>query len=174
MEAVAAGDDVALELAAGVAHDAALGVDALDGALEVERQAAVEPRRDEVLDHLRLAVDDDRPSVGELAERDTVTLAVELEMDAVVDDSLPVHALADAELAEQVGGALLEHAGADAVLAVVARAALEHDGLDPGPLEHPRERQPRRARADDADLGLHSSSTRENTWNALFAAGTPQ
>ena len=47
---------------------------------------------------------------------------------------------------------LLEHAGADALLDVLAAAALEHDRLDPFALEQPRERQPRRAGADDPDL----------------------
>ena len=56
---------------------------------------------------------------------------------------------------EQIGGALLEHAGADALLDVVTAAALEHDRLDPGLLEQPAEREAGRARADDADLGAH-------------------
>ncbi len=174
MEAVAAGDHVALELAARVPNDAALGIDVLDLALEVQRQPALDPRCDEILHDLGLPVDDDRAPVGELAQRDVVALAVELEVDAVVDDPLAVHPLAHAEIAQQVGRALLEHAGADAVLAVLARAVLEHDGLDPGELEHAREREARRPGADDADLCPHSSSTRWKTWNALFAAGTPQ
>ena len=68
-----------------------------------------------------------------------------------------------------------------AVLDVVAAAVLEHDRLDPLPLEQPGERQPGRAGADDADLRaqrLHSSSPEPATcWataNALLAAGTPQ
>ncbi len=78
---------------------------------------------------------------------------------------------------EQVDGALLEHAGADAVLDVVAVARLEHDALDARDLEQAREREPGRAGADDPDLGSQlpsSSSTRCTTSNALFAAGTPQ
>ena len=56
--------------------------------LEEQRQPALEPRGDQVLDDLGLAVDDDRPAAGELAERDPVPLAVELELDPVVDDPL--------------------------------------------------------------------------------------
>ena len=87
--------------------------------------------------------------------------------------------LADAGLDEQVGGSLLEHAGADAVLDVLAAAVLEHDRLDPLALEQPRERQPGRAGADDPDLrpqslDRSSSSTRCAIANAPFAAGTPQ
>ena len=59
----------------------------------------------------------------------------------------------DARVAEQVDGALLEHARADPVLDVVAGAVLEHDRLDPLAGEQLREREPGRARADDPDLG---------------------
>ena len=52
-----------------------------------------------------------------------MALAVELEIDPVVDDALAIHPLADAGVAQQLDGALLEHAGADAVLDVVAAAA---------------------------------------------------
>ena len=56
---------------------------------------------------------------------------------------------------EQVDGALLEHAGAHALLDVLARAQLEHDGVDPAQLEQPGEHEPRRSGPDDRDLGLH-------------------
>ena len=79
---------------------------------------------------------------------------------------------------EQVDGALLEHAGADARLDVLAAPVLEHDRLDAGPVEELREREARRAGADDRDLGaraLHdSSSTSCAMANARLAAGTPQ
>ena len=81
-----------------------------------------------------------------------VALAVELEVDAAVDDALAVQPLADAGVAEQVDRALLEHAGADPLLDVLARAVLEHDRLDPLAREQLREREPGRARADDGDL----------------------
>ena len=132
--------------------------------LEEERRAGLEPGRDQVLDHLGLAVDDDRPAAGELAQRDPVPLAVELELDPVVDDPLAPQAVADPGRDEQVDGALLEHAGPDALLDVLAAAVLEHDGLDPRLLEQAAEREPGRAGADDPDLGPHqpaaSSSTR--------------
>ena len=81
-----------------------------------------------------------------------VALAAELEVDAPVDDPLAVEPLADACVAEQVDRALLEHARADAVLDVLAAAVLEHDRLDPRPLQQPPERQSGGAGADDADL----------------------
>ena len=85
-----------------------------------------------------------------------VPLAVELQVDAVVDDALAVHPLADAGFAQQLDRPLLEHARADPLLDVLAAAVLEDDALDPRDLEQPRERQARGARADDPDLRPHS------------------
>ena len=72
---------------------------------------------------------------------------------------------------------VFEYACADARLDVVAAAVLEHDRVDPLPMEEVSERQARRAGTDDADLCAHqpcSSSTRCAIANAEFAAGTPQ
>ena len=95
-------------------------------------------------------------------------LAVELELDAVVDDPLALQPVADAGLDEEVGDRLLEHAGADPVLDVVAAPVLEHDRLDALAVEELGEREPRRPGADDRRpacasarrLGSTSSSTR--------------
>src|SRR5581483_5806085 len=147
--------------------------------LEQERKPALKPRRDQVLDHLGLAVDDDAAPAGEVAERDPVPLAVELERDAVVDEALSLQALPDAGLAQQVDRALLEHAGADPRLAVLAAARLDDHRLDPGELAQPPEREPRGPRPDDADLGAHHSTPSSRSTScaiakARFAAGTPQ
>ena len=58
-------------------------------------------------------------------------------------------------LHEQVDGALLEHAGAHALLDVVAAAGLEHHRLDALPVQEVREQEPGRAGADDPDLRAH-------------------
>ena len=187
VEAVAAGDHVALELAplaiVGEADPRPLGLelvhaDVVD--LEEQRQPALQPRGDQVLDDLRLSVDHDRAPAGELAERDPVALAVELELDPVVDDAFALQPVGDARLRQQLDGALLEDARPDPVLDVVAAAVLEHDRLDPRALEQPRERQPRRAGADDSHLRAgrghppSSSKTCCAIAKAPFAAGTPQ
>ena len=86
-----------------------------------------------------------------------VALAVELEVDAAVDDALAVEPLRHARVAEEVDRALLEHPGADSLLDVLARAVLEDDRLDPRPGEEPREREPRGPRSDDGDLCPHAS-----------------
>ena len=160
--AVAAGDDVALQLApAALVREAdagPLGLEIVDGDvghLEEQRQARVEAEADQVLHDLGLAVDHDRAPAGQLAQRDPMPLAVELELDAVVDDALALQALARARLDEEIDRALLEHAGPDSLLDVVAAAGLEHDRLDALALEQLRERQPGRPGADDADLRPH-------------------
>ena len=104
-------------------------------------------------------------------------LALELQLDALVDEPLAPQPVADAHLDQQVDRALLEHAGADAALDVLAAARLEHDRLDPAQVQQVREHEPGRPGADDADLRSHSSSvasTSRKTANAPFAAGTPQ
>ena len=92
-----------------------------------------------------------------------MALAVELQLDPVVDDAFALHPVADACLDQQVGRPLLEHAGTDPVLDVVAASVLENDGLDPGPLEQPAEGQPGRAGADDPDLRPHQPAARSNS-----------
>ena len=100
--------------------------------LEVERRAALETGCDQVLDDLGLAVDHDRAAAGQVAERDAVALAVELQLDPVVDDAFALACRSPTPASTQeVDRALLEHAGADPVLDVVAAAALEDHGLDP-------------------------------------------
>jgi hypothetical protein len=93
-----------------------------------------------------------------------VTLTGELEMDALVHDPLALQARADTGVAQQVDRPLLEHAGADAVLDVVAAPTLEDDAVDPGELEQPRERQACRAGADDPDLRSQTPSSSSTRW----------
>ncbi len=81
-----------------------------------------------------------------------MALAVELERDAVVDDALAVQPRAGADRAQQVDGALLEHARPDALLAVLAAAALEHDRFDPPAAQELGEGEPRRTCPDDPHL----------------------
>src|SRR5207247_2438658 len=97
---------------------------------EEQGVALVEPNPDQILHHLGLAVDDDARAAGEVAQWDAVALAVELQLDAVMDDALAPQPLAGPGGGEHVDGALLEDAGADPMLHVVAAAILEHDGLD--------------------------------------------
>src|SRR5262249_33700427 len=107
---------------------------------------------------LLLAVDGDRATARELGERNAVRPTVETQLDAVVDETLAVEPVGEVELAEEVDGALLEDAGADAGLDVVARAVLEDDGVDAAAGEGMSEDEAGGAGADDRDLGTHGGS----------------
>ena len=76
----------------------------------------------------------------------------ELQLDAFVDEALARQPLAHARLGEEIDDALLEHAGADAGLDVLATPVLEDHRLDARAMEKLRERQARRPRADDRNL----------------------
>ena len=99
------------------------------GRLEDERPACRETRGYQVLDHLGLPIDHD--PAGPSAPRSRAgELAVEPQVDAVVDESFAVEALREAVLAEEVDDALLEDAGAQAALDIFPRATLQNDGVD--------------------------------------------
>ena len=85
-------------------------------------------------------------------------LPVEEQLRAVVGQADAVHALAEAGLAQHLDGVVLQDAGADAVLGVVARAGLDDDALDAREVEQVREQQAGRACSDDSDLRSHSSA----------------
>src|SRR5206468_6230865 len=110
-----------------------------------------EPPRDQVLDHLVLAVDQDAIA-DQRFEIDVAQLVVEAEIDAAMQKPLALHALADAGLHQKIGGPVLDHAGADARLDIFAAVAFEHDGLDPREMQEMRQHQPRWPRPDDSDL----------------------
>ena len=68
-----------------------------------------------------------------------------------------VHARAEPDLIHQVHRRLLEHAGADALLDVLAVAPLDHHRLDAPQLQQPGEHQPGGSASDDRHLGTHTS-----------------
>ena len=67
-------------------------------------------------------------------------------------EPFPLQALADAGVAQQPHGGMLQDAGPDAVLDVVAAAGLEDDGVDAAPVEQMVQRQPGRPGTDDGHL----------------------
>jgi hypothetical protein len=72
-----------------------------------------------------------------------------------MDEAFALQALADAGLDEQLDRPVLEHAGADALLDVLAAAILEHHRLDSLEMEQVPEQQAGRARADNSHLRAH-------------------
>ena len=100
--------------------------------------AVGEQPRHQILHHLLLAVDGDALA-DQLAEVDVVQRAVEIEEDAAVEHALAPHALADADLDQEIGHPLLQQPGPDAVLDVVAAAILDDDRIDSGAAEQQRD-----------------------------------
>ena len=92
----------------------------------------------------------ERPvSAGEV---DAVTAAAEAQLDAMMREAFALKAFADAGFDQQIDGALLQYAGAHAVLDVFAVATLEHDRVDARKMQQMRQQQAGRPRADNAYL----------------------
>ncbi len=159
MEAVGPDDDVGAQLVLGapvpVADPRRVGVDVLHRqhlGVEQQRFALLEAQRDEVLGDLGLRPDHD-VAPGQLLHVDADAAPAEAQLEPVVGQPERVHALGRADLAQDVDGAVLEDAGPLAGLDAVARAGLEDHRVDPPGPQQVREQQPRRAAADDGDLG---------------------
>jgi hypothetical protein len=100
-------------------------VEAHVAGLEADLSSSGEARVDEVFHDLVLSVHRDRPTARQLGERDAMPLALELQVNAVVDEPLAIHSLPDAEGAKEVDGSLLEHASTKPFLDVFTVAALD-------------------------------------------------
>src|SRR5579859_813826 len=120
MEAVAAGNEIARQLdprAILLERDLrmiSLKVCGLHvGNVEEDRAVVGESGGDEILDDLMLGIDRDRAPACQLVHIYAVADAVEAQLDAVMDDALALHALADAQPNQQIACSLFEHARAD-------------------------------------------------------------
>src|SRR5262249_28474270 len=122
--------------------------------LEQNFPAVGEPPRDQVLHHLLLAVDG-HALADELAEIDVVQGAAEGKVDAVVEHALALHARPDAGFHQEVARPLLDQAGADAALDIVAAAVFQDDALHALEVEKMRQHQPGGPGADHTDLRAH-------------------
>ncbi len=124
----------------------------------MHRVALLDAGGDQVAHHLVLAVDGDRAAARQRRQVDAVPLAREQQLDAVMHQPLAAHALAEPGFVERVDGALLQHAGADPVLAILARARLDQHRVDALQAKKMGKQQPGGAGADNRDLGTHCSS----------------
>ena len=95
---------------------------------------------------------------------------VEGELDAAVGEALAIEAFGEPELAQQLDGRVLEHAGAHPVLDVGPVALLEHDAVDATGGEQVGEHEPGRAGADDRHLGLVGAPIGAHDGSAVSAA----
>src|SRR5262249_10201793 len=119
--------------------------------LEQNLTAVGVPPLDQVLHHLLLAVDG-HALADEIAEIDVVQGAAEGKMDAVVEHALALHARTDAGFDQQVARPLLDQAGADAALDIIAAAVFQDDAVHALEVEKMRQHQPGGPGADDTDL----------------------
>ena len=126
------------------------------GRLEQDLPAIGESARNQVLDHLLLAVDGDALP-DQLLEIDVVQRAVEAEVDAVVEQALALQPLADAGIDQEVARPVLDQPGADAALDIGAAAVLQDDRLDAFEMQEMRQHQPGRPGTDDPHLRSHPS-----------------
>src|SRR5690606_8937961 len=89
--------------------------------LEENLAAALLPGGDQVLDDFLLAVHGNGPAMCKVAEGDAVILAIKTQLDAAMDQSLPLHPVGNADFNQRVYRALFQHAGPYSLLDVGAR-----------------------------------------------------
>ena len=78
---------------------------------------------------------------------------VERDVEPVVNEPFLVHAPTAPDLIQQTHRAAFEHAGADASQNIVARMAFQNHTFDANRMKQLAEKQSRRSRTDDSDLG---------------------
>ncbi len=166
VEAIAAGDEITFQrsrLACMLELDLgpSLQVVNADGfRLEKRRHAGSESRGNQILDHFMLRVNGDRFAAGELGEVDAVTGTIEAQLHSRVNEAFPLQARADARFHQQIDGALLKHARANALLDIFLRARFEHDRMNALQVQQMRKRESGGACSDDSDLGRINNRTR--------------
>jgi hypothetical protein len=137
---------------ADVANGRHRSVDADRLGFEADVAARVEARLDQVYDDLLLAVDEDRPP-DERVEVDVVAAAVEVEVDAAMDERFAIHPPSHARRPQELRCAVLQHARAHPRLRVAAIALFQHDRPDAADVQQVGEEEAGRSRPDDRDLG---------------------
>ena len=107
-----------------------------------------------------------------IAKADTATKNQAL---TVMAQALAVHTLADTGLIERVDRSLFEHAGAYALLGVLAIVPFEDDAVDPGLVQKMAKQQASGSGADDRDLRFHTvvRIDHHNSKNTVSRSGEP-
>ena len=82
---------------------------------------------------------------------------LEPQLDAVMDEPLPLHTFADARRDEEVARPCSMTPARIRSSTCRAGSCLENDGLDPLEMQKMREHQSGRTGSDDSDLGTHGS-----------------
>ena len=87
-----------------------------------------------------------------------MALAVEGQLQSVVDQALARQPVADAGLSQDIDRALLQQTCTDAGEQIFGRTPFEHDAVDAGKAQQAREQQSRRSAADNSNLCAHAPS----------------
>ena len=142
VEAVATRDKVAFQrlvlALVGKANAWLVGIDIVDGygvRFEQQRAAGLHPRRDEILHHLRLAVDGGDLAAAQRLHVHVNDLTQETDIEGRIDHAFAMQPLAAADFVHQIDGMLLEHAGADTTFDILAAARFQNHAIDAGPLQ---------------------------------------
>jgi hypothetical protein len=107
----------------------------------------------EVFQHFVLRVDSDSFSASEILEINAATAASKAQLDSIVNQAFAFQALAKAHFHEQIDCSLLQHAGAHALLGILATPILHDDGVNPLQIQKVRQHQTGGTSANDSDLG---------------------
>src|SRR6476660_8388561 len=133
MEALTAGDEIAVDfLRPAILPEPDLRFlrfQVVDGnGIDLEQQWSPisEAALNQVFYNLLLAVNRDT-LVHQRIEVEAVKIAVDPDIDAPMQHTLALHALADSHIGEQVGGPMFYQPGADAIFDIVATAILDDD-----------------------------------------------
>ena len=81
----------------------------------------------QVFQNFVLRVNRDSFSIGELPKINSVTAAPEAQLDPMVNQAFGFYPLANPHLGEQIDRSLLQHAGTDTLLRILAAAIFKDD-----------------------------------------------
>jgi len=107
----------------------------------------------QVFQNFVLRVNRDSFSIGELPKINSVTAAPEAQLDPMVNQAFGFYPLANPHLGEQIDRSLLQHAGTDTLLRILAAAIFNDDGVNPLQISKVREHEASRPGANNPDLG---------------------
>jgi hypothetical protein len=101
-----------------------------DWRVELNGRATRQAQRNEVLNHLLLAVHGDRATVRQLAQGYSVALIVEPYLDSPVHQALSIQPIPRPHVAQELGYAMLDNPRPHSRLNVLTTSAFEDDVVD--------------------------------------------
>src|SRR6476661_5240032 len=119
--------------------------------LKEQRRAVGNSTVHEILHHFLLPVNRNA-LVHQFFEVNTVQIAIDADIDPPMQHALALHAAADADVDEEVSSPMLDQAGTDAILDVIAAAVFDDDRLDALKMQQPCQHKSSGPRSDNSDL----------------------